>query len=229
MIDHSSKLNLFESQGFLTFHSKSLLPFFHNYCHQWVSQILAFKLPSDLSTLHQIDIDQDLYSSSLSQSNRHRKDLDAIYSIINAFDLAPFFSFHFPNGWDIWDEGFGSLGLRLVRPLSNDGYDWSMKAWGPASNVLSVSFCIFSSDSKSSLSIIPASHLLSDIPFTKESSIHCKDELRLDSHRFNTSDSLTPCGQQGDLILMHPRLLHTEKNFSLSSTRLSLEFRISPS
>ncbi|MDA7501567.1 hypothetical protein N8478_01405 [bacterium] len=217
---------LFLKQGFLIFEDTSLLTKLKSYSFDWVDDLFNFSPPKDLSFLHKHIQNEKSYSLDLCQSNRHRSNAKLVYEIIEDLSLASYFSAFYPGGWQIWDEGFGSLGLRLVRPNSNDGYNWSKKSWGPASSVLSLSICIFSTDKNSSLNIIPSSHLFTDLPVIKENSIHCKDELRLDLGLFNTSASVAPCGIPGSAILMHPCLLHTEKNFSNSSTRLSLEFRI---
>ena len=226
MMNNNPGINLFSQQGFLLFNNSNILSQLQLYAFDWVNSLFDFTLPNNLATLHQYIVDDNVYSTALVQANRHKSDPDLIHLIISTYGLSKYFSAFFPKGWKIWDEGFGSLGLRLVRPNSNDGYNWSMKAWGPAKSVLSVSICIFSTDQSSSISIIPSSHTLSDLPVINETSIHCKDELRLNLNLFSISNSITPCGLPGNLILMHPCLLHTEKNHSKCSTRLSLEFRI---
>ena len=50
--------------------------------------------------------------------------------------------------------------------------------------------------------------------------------IRLDIDKFDISKSIRPANKAGDLLITHPKLIHTEKNYSTSETRISLEFRL---
>ena len=115
---------------------------------------LAAKEPTKI---HKLVIDDSLYSQRLIQEKRHRDKKSIIHKILNEYNVISFIDKSWSNKWDIWDEGFGSLGIRIVRPNSNDGYSWSCKSWGPAKNVLSFSLVQFIECPNSATSVIPNS------------------------------------------------------------------------
>lgn len=92
--------------------------------------------------------------------------------------------------------------------------------------MLSFSLVQFIECPNSATSLIPKTHELVNLPTKIENSIHCKDELRLDIDKFDISKSIRPANKAGDLLITHPKLIHTEKNYSTSETRISLEFRL---
>ena len=220
------RLNYFRENGYLFIHSsKDLVPV-KEQTRNWILSLLGVQAANNPTLIHEIDFDENFYSSQLIQGNRHKDDQPLINHIIELYDLTNLINHLCDNSWRIWDEGFGSLGLRIVRPNSNDGYFWSCKAWGPAKNVLSFSIPQFIGCPLSGTAILPKSHLLRELPTTVEDSIHCKDELRLDIKKVDISSKTHPVTKAGDLLMMDPRLIHTEKNFSKKLTRVSLEFRI---
>ena len=223
-----TKLNFFNKNGYLLIQSSQDISKIRDYTTNWIFSLLGREASNNPNLIHEIKFDEVFYSSKLVQKNRHKDNQILIKYIIDSYDLMPFINDIFHSKWRIWDEGFGSLGLRIVRPNSNDGYPWSCKAWGPAKNVLSFSTTLFISSPKSGTALLPKSHLLKNLPTTCENSIHCKDELRLDIKKVNVSSKIHPVSNIGDLLIMNPRLIHTEKNFSDNSTRISLEFRIEP-
>ena len=224
----NKKLNFFNKNGYLLIQSSQDILKIKDYTTNWIFSLLGREAANNPNLIHEINFDEVFYSSKLVQKNRHKDDQNLIKYIIDSYNLMPFINDIFHSKWRIWDEGFGSLGLRIVRPNSNDGYSWSCKAWGPAKNVLSFSTTIFITSPIAGTAVLPKSHLLKNLPTTCEDSIHCKDELRLDVRKVDVSSKTHPVSNIGDLLIMNPRLIHTEKNFSENSTRISLEFRIEP-
>ena len=218
----------FDANGYGVINVNTDFENIREYTRSWIKDLLGEKCSVDPTNLHKEIFSDSDYSRSLSQTNRHRDEKDFIYEIIKKYDVLDFLQIKFKKKWTIWDEGFGSLGLRVIRPLSNDGYLWSCKAWGPAKNVFSFSIMQFVNCPFSTISVIPRSHLLQNLPSKKEFSIHCKDEERLDTKLFDISNNLRPAINSGDMLITHPNTIHTEKNFSKISTRISLEFRILP-
>jgi len=192
----------------------------------WIKFLLGNQAAKNPTNIHEIIKDDNFYSTRLIQKNRHRDEKEFIKKIIEKYKISSFIERYWSSKWKIWDEGFGSLGIRIVRPNSNDGYSWSCKYWGPAKNVLSFSLVQFIGCPNSATTLIPYTHKLINIPYKYENSIHCKDELRLDEENFDTSKSIKPANSQGDLLITHPKLIHTEKNYSNKDTRISLEFRL---
>ena len=225
-MDNKYSLKNFDKYGFSVLNPLINLEFIEDYAKEWIYKLLGEEASSNPTNLHLFLQNIDNYSEKLSQRNRHRSDNSFIRKILNSYILTDFLNEKLRKDWDIWDEGFGSLGIRIVRPFSNDGYLWSCKSWGPAKNVISFSLLVFANCQKSTTSVIPFSHKLKDLPTTKEDSIHCKDELRLDTKLFNTDNKTNPLTKSGEILVSHPNLIHTEKNFSEISTRISLEFRL---
>ncbi len=225
MICLKSNLYEFSKKGYSVFTVPESLQSIQEYSINWLYEILPCSRVVKPTLLHKLSIDESAYSISLCQSNRHRKDNSYIYYLIKLFHLEDILDELAP-GWEIWDEGFGSLGLRVVRPNSNDGYKWSRKSWGPAKSVYSASITCFMDSADASIKVIPRSHVIRDLPTIKENSIHCKDELRLDTISYSVTNAVIACNQEAQLLLTHPDLIHTEENSSTTSTRISLEFRI---
>lgn len=221
------KINQFNERGFAVLKNEKVNEELLNFTKSWINSLLGEFAAKEPTEIHKIIIDNSFYSQRLIQKKRHLDKTSIIHKILDEYNISSFIREYWSNKWNIWDEGFGSLGIRIVRPNSNDGYSWSCKSWGPAKNVLSFSLVQFIDCPDSATSVIPNSHKLLDLPHKKENSIHCKDELRLDIDKFDISKSLKPAYNPGDLLITHPNLIHTEKNYSRTHTRVSLEFRLS--
>lgn len=129
--------------------------------------------------------------------------------------------------YNIWDEGLGWLGFRFIRPGFNDGYPFSRKEWGIAKNVVSCWVPIIGYSPKETLTLVPGSHLKEFNKYLPEDNKFRKDEFRLvDAPK--REDLFNPQLERGEIILYHPRLLHSENVMNSDLTRLSLEYRIDP-
>ena len=52
--------------------------------------------------------------------------------------------------------------------------------------------------------------------------------LKAQETKYDVSNKVHPSINCGEILIMDSRIIHTEKNFSETSTRVSLEFRIEP-
>ena len=127
----------------------------------------------------------------------------------------------------LWDDGFGWIGFRLVRPNFNDGYPLSSKSMGFAKNVVSCWMPLINMQKNETLSFVPKSHTKTYKTYLPKNSKFEKTDLRLSpKYKFKTKSlKLTP----GDVIFYHPCLLHSEKNKNSINSRINLEFRFNPS
>ena len=128
--------------------------------------------------------------------------------------------------FDIWEGDANWLGFRFIRPGSNDGYPFSRKAWGPASNVISCWIPVVGYDPEQTLTLVPGSHLKE---YERKLS---EDKFASGKYRLASSEKelerVSPQLQPGEVIFYHPKTLHSENVTGGDVTRLSLEFRIVP-
>jgi hypothetical protein len=131
------------------------------------------------------------------------------------------------NVFDLWDEGLGWLAFRFIRPGRGDGYPWSRKSWGPAKSVISAWVPVIGHSARETLKLIPGSHVKKYRKYLPENSKFQKDEYRL-ADPIPEAEIFSPTLKSGQVILFHPRVLHTEDVADSELTRLNLEFRINP-
>jgi hypothetical protein len=129
--------------------------------------------------------------------------------------------------FSLWDEGLGWLAYRFVRPDHGDGYPLSRKEWGPAKKVISVYVPVVGYSANETISFVPGSHLKEYPHFLPKETKFRHDEFRL-SPEVTALEQLRPALRPGEVILFHPKTLHTEEITGGNTTRLSLEFRILP-
>ncbi|PKL35239.1 MAG: hypothetical protein CVV44_22965 [Spirochaetae bacterium HGW-Spirochaetae-1] len=127
----------------------------------------------------------------------------------------------------IWDEGLGWLAFRFIRPGVGDGYPFSRKEWGPAKNVISAWIPIIGRSESETLKFIPGSHVCEYERYLPNDSKFRSDEFRLVNTPLE-AECFRPNLRIGQIILYHPRLIHTENVENSNITRLNLEFRIIP-
>ena len=127
----------------------------------------------------------------------------------------------------LWDEGLGWLAFRFIRPGCGDGYPWSRKEWGPAKTVVSAWIPVIGFSENETLNLIPGSHIREYEKYLPSEGKFRKDEYRLVNSP-SESEMWRPSLSPGEIILYHPRLIHSEDVEHSSITRLSLEFRILP-
>jgi len=129
--------------------------------------------------------------------------------------------------YEVWDEGLGWLGFRYIRPRMGDGYPFSRKAWGIAQNVISFWVPIIGNNPSETLTLVPGSHLKDYDKHLPTDGKFRKDEYRL-TNVPSALERYNPKLARGEIIVYHPKTLHSENVAAGNVTRLSLEFRINP-
>ena len=109
----------------------------------------------------------------------------------------------------IWNEGYGEIAYRLIRPGFKDGYPASKKSWGPAGKVISVTIPLIGFSKYESQSFIIGSHKKEYESYMPKDQKFCSDELRLKQAGEYTFTELEP--SKGDIIIFHWDTIHSEK------------------
>ncbi len=167
------------------------------------------------------------HGNMLRAANRHCVPPTEIGNLSKQSPIPDFLQTIGCGDYELWDEGLGWLGFRLVRPGFNDGYPLSCKAWGPAPWVISCWIPIIGNSDKETLGLVPGSHLKDYERYLPEDTKFCKNEYRLkgDVDQLNlVRPNLSP----SEIVLYHPRTLHTEDVTDSPITRFNLEVRFAP-
>jgi hypothetical protein len=129
---------------------------------------------------------------------------------------------------DLWnDPGLGWYGFRLIRPAMNDGYPFSCKNWGQAAGVISVWCPVIGASKNETLALIPGSHMMEHEAYLPDNSKFTKGELRL-KRDVNELEIFRPDLDEGEVIVYHPAVLHSEDVYASKITRLNTEYRFRP-
>ena len=130
------------------------------------------------------------------------------------------------RSYNIWDDGWGDVGFRLIRPGCQDGYPLCCKNWGKANGVTSFWIPIIGHGPKETLLLAKGSHL-KDHPkafvegkFYANEPRYCGDMKALDLTR--------PTLHKGEVICYHGATLHSEDVEHSDITRINLEIRFLP-
>jgi len=129
--------------------------------------------------------------------------------------------------YEIWDDGWGYLGFRFIRPGVGDGYPLSCKNWGVAKGVVSCWLPIIGRSPRETLNLVPGSHLKEYENYLPQDGKFTKNEFRL-SKKYTDIEVFNPTLEQGEVIFYHPKMLHSEDVVNSNITRLNLEFRVMP-
>ena len=129
--------------------------------------------------------------------------------------------------YKIWDEGLGWLAFRFIRPGAGDGYPLSRKEWGIAKNVVSCWVPIIGYSPSETLTLVPGSHLKDYEKYLPADDKFCKGEYRL-ANTYTDLELYRPRLERGEVVIYHPKTLHSEDVIDSDITRLNLEFRIDP-
>lgn len=168
-----------------------------------------------------------LHNTAFRAANRHVCPNASIRQILVNARLDTFLKELGVRKFRIWDEGYGWLGFRIIRPGFGDGYPLSRKEWGPAKNVISIWVPIIGYNANETLRLIPGSHLKEYEKYLPENQKFCMNEYRL-ATPVSESELYSPDLRRGEVVVYHPKTLHTENIRNGVITRLSLEFRIEP-
>jgi len=126
----------------------------------------------------------------------------------------------------IWDDGWGWLGFRFIRPGATDGYPLSRKDWGIAKGAVSCWLPIIGFRSSETLNLVPGSHLKEYEKYLPENDKFTKGEYRI--KRTKDIEVYNPNLDMGEVIFYHPKTLHSEDVVNSDIARLNLEFRFIP-
>jgi len=128
----------------------------------------------------------------------------------------------------LWnDPGLGWYGFRLIRPAMQDGYPFSCKNWGQAAGVVSTWCPVIGSSYNETLALLPGSHLEDHEAYLPENSKFTKGELRL-KRAVDHGEIFRPELREGEVIVFHPAVLHSEDVYASEITRLNTEYRFRP-
>ena len=222
----------YHENGYVLFYpySESDFGLIQGFAIDWLYDLLQVKnrLKYPLESYHQWGpLGERTHEEIFKAANRHCVPSERIKELIINETLRIILNKLLPNGCDIWDEGVGWLAFRFIRPGFNDGYPLSCKAWGPAKSVISFWIPISGCGLDTNIGLVPESHLQEHSRYLPENSKFTKDEFRYRGE-LNPNDLLRPVFKTGEILLFHPKLLHTEAVNKGNMTRLSLEFRIDP-
>lgn len=125
----------------------------------------------------------------------------------------------------LWNEKYGNLSFRIIRPFSNDGYPFSKKVWGPAGCVISVWIPIIGFSKNNTIKFVKGSNKKNYKKFLPKKTKFISNEYRL-NEPVKKKNISTLNFKKGDVFIFSPKLLHSENNNTSKITRLNLEFRI---
>lgn len=168
-----------------------------------------------------------IHGEILKASNRHCIPPPHILELLLNQSLKKFLEKINVTKYTIWNEGYGSLAFRLIRPNRGDGYPYSCKDWGPAKGIISVWIPILGFSKTQILSVVPGSHLKTYASYLPVDGIHMKNEYRLlEPLALELTDR--PAVKPGEAIVFHSKTIHSEDVLEGDETRLNLEFRLLP-
>lgn len=235
--DRSSNLVDYQRDGFaiIPAHDEAQVDVIRSFANQAVTSLIAEatglsvdQVPP-LNRYHEWWQDKGVdHGSLLTARNRHLKPDDRVRDAVMSAELTRLADQILPKGWDAWDEGLGWLAFRLIRPGMNDGYPPSRKEWGPAKSVVSCWIPVFGHSAQETLAIIPGSHKIEYERYLPDDSKFMQGEYRLRDAP-PLSEFYRPRLAEGEIIIYHPRLIHSEDVEVSDVTRLNLEIRLRPS
>ena len=128
----------------------------------------------------------------------------------------------------MWDDGWGWIGFRIIRPKKNDGYPLSQKNWGIAKDVVSCWFPIVGKNKSDTLNLFSKSNKKNYEFYLPKNSKFTKGEYRLKQKYKNKIRTYNPKIKDHKVIIYSPKTLHSESNPKIKETRFNLEFRFKP-
>ena len=203
--------------------------FLRNFVEAWILNLLKYELnykkKFSIDNYHNLNIKQKIHNKLFSAKNRHLKINSKLKKILINEKIKNFYTkIAKKKKINFWDEGFGNLAFRIIRPNSTDGYPLEKKKWGPAKGVFSFWIPIYGFSSKSSLCIVKNSHKFEYKKRYFQNSKFQKNEMKL-SQKIGKSEFYFPKFNLGDVLIFSDNLLHSERNNISKKTRINLEFR----
>jgi ectoine hydroxylase-related dioxygenase (phytanoyl-CoA dioxygenase family) len=236
-------LKNFQENGFCiikNFFSKEDSLFFKNYTENWIYDNILNAIDINLAEFKKENFQLEKYkdyqekfdinhSKVAAQKFRYIEPPAEIKSILRSEKVMEIFKeITSKNNFEVWrDPGFGWLGYRIIRPISNDGYPASCKNWGFAAGVYSAWVPIAGCNDQSSIRLLKGSHKKEYQKYLPENSKFTKGEYRL-AEEIDQKEYIRLDCNLGDIIIYHPAMIHSEDTSDKSSTRTNLEYRFSP-
>lgn len=128
--------------------------------------------------------------------------------------------------YKVWDDGWGDVGFRLIRPGCQDGYPLCCKNWGKANGVTSFWIPIIGHSENETLLLAKGSHLKEHPKQFVEGKFYANEPRYCG--KLSDLELVRPTLQQGDVICYHGATLHSEDVEHSDITRVNLEIRFLP-
>lgn len=229
----ASTVEVYHETGFvvLKLFDESQVGMLEKFARDWVYRLLA---PWTADREHQFPLKTyHIWSQSLSidhgsifcAQNRHTCPRTEVEKTLINGRLKSFLHQIGLEQYRIWDEGLGWLAFRFIRPGAGDGYPLSRKEWGVARNVVSCWVPVIGYSPRETLTLVPGSHLREYEKCLPTDDKFCRGEYRL-SPIYADLELYRPQLERGEVVIYHPRMLHSEDVAASEVTRLNLEFRI---
>lgn len=128
--------------------------------------------------------------------------------------------------YKVWDDGWGDVGFRLIRPGYQDGYPLCCKNWGAANGVTSFWIPVIGHSANETLLLAKGSHLKDHPKQFVEGKFYANEPRYAgDLDKLNL---VRPALQPGEIICYHGATLHSEDVENSDITRINLEIRFLP-
>lgn len=234
----SNAANYYEENGYVILPALNgnQIDFIKNFAKNWLYRVIAKgveggqnieKLP--LEKYHLWWQEQNVnHVSIFGASNRYINPEGELRDALLNKNIWAFLDCVSPDKLELWsDPGLGWMGFRFIRPGMSDGYPTSCKAWGAANQVISCWVPIIGHSSNETIALVPGSHKKKYEHYLPTDQKFTSGEFRLKNTTKNIK-YIRPDLKCGDVILFHPRTLHTEDVIKSDITRLNLEYRFNP-
>jgi ectoine hydroxylase-related dioxygenase (phytanoyl-CoA dioxygenase family) len=183
-----------------------------------------------IETYHKLNINEKEHSKIFQAKNRHFKMPKSLKDIILNPRLKKILSQILfaelkKKKIKLWDEKYGDIAFRIVRPFSKDGYPFTKKEWGPAGNAVSIWVPIIGMNKNNTIKFVSGSNQKTYEKFLPKNTKFIKNEYRL-RKRIKKKKISSLKYQKGDGLIFSSKLLHSEDNNFSKITRVNIEFRI---
>jgi len=183
-----------------------------------------------IKNYHLLNISNQKHSKIFRAENRHTKILPDLKNVIFNTKLKKLlskliFAEYKKKTFKLWDEKYGNIAFRIVRPFSGDGYPFTKKEWGPAGKAISIWIPILGFNKNNTIKFISGSNKRDYEKYLPSKTKFIKNEFRL-NEKVNKKKITSLNYKKGEVLIFSPKLLHSEDNNLSKITRLNLEFRI---
>lgn len=183
-----------------------------------------------IETYHNLNINEKEHSKIFQAKNRHFKMPKSLEDIILNPRLKKILSKILfaelkKKNFKLWDEKYGDIAYRIVRPYSKDGYPFTKKEWGPAGQAVSIWVPIIGMSKNNTIKFVSGSNQKTYKKYLPKSTKFIKNEYRL-KEKIQKKKISSLKYQKGDGFIFSSKLLHSEDNNFSKITRVNIEFRI---